>query len=148
MSDPTPLDVPLPDTGPTQAPSPPPEPPASHAVLRYTALRLAILVAVGAVLYLIGLRDYLLLIFAFLISGLIAMVTLNRTREGAAFGIISAVRGFNARIDAGSRSEDADVAPDIDAADADPDSVVRRPDDVATASPAPPIDEWDDPAAR
>jgi hypothetical protein len=80
-------------------------------VLVYTGLRLAILVAVGGVLYLLGARGLLLLVFAFLISGLIAMVALRRPREGAAYGITSSVRKVNERIDAASRAEDDD---DID----------------------------------
>jgi hypothetical protein len=82
-----------------------------HPVLVYTGLRLAILVAVGGVLYLLGARGLLLLVFAFLISGLIAMVALRRPREGAAYGITSSVRKVNERIDAASRAEDDD---DID----------------------------------
>jgi hypothetical protein len=63
------------------------------------------------VLYLLGARGLILLVFAFLVSGLISMVALSRPREGAAYGITSTVRKVNERIDAASRAEDVD---DID----------------------------------
>jgi hypothetical protein len=80
----------------------------AHPVVTYTVLRLAILAAVGGVLYLLGLRDVWLILFAFLVSGVISAVVLNRRREGAAYGITSALRNVNARIDASSRAEDVD----------------------------------------
>jgi len=104
-ADATAPDATAPDAEPAAAPA------GSHPVLVYTGLRLAILVAVGAVLYLLGARGLLLLVFAFLISGLIAMVALRRPREGAVQGITTSVRKVNDRIDAASRAEDDD---DID----------------------------------
>jgi hypothetical protein len=82
-----------------------------HPVLVYTLLRLGILVAVAGVLYLLGARGLILLVFAFLVSGLISMVALKRPREGAAYGITTTVRKVNDRIDAAARAEDDD---DID----------------------------------
>jgi hypothetical protein len=126
-----------------------------HPVLRYTLARLAILLAVAAVLYVLGARGLLLLVFAFLISGLIAMVALNRTREGAAYGITSALRNANAKIDAGSRAEDdaLDAAPTTGSA---PAAAATDGTPAATAEPATPqpdadpepLDDWDDPAPR
>ena len=119
-------------------------------------------------LYLVGLRDLWLLVFAFLVSGAIAMVALDRTREGAAYGITSAVRGLNERIETSKRAEDDDL-PDAPAATTappgpgEPDAASTAGPDAAspdtagpdTASPdaagpdtAAPLDEWDDPAPR
>ena len=128
----------------------------SHPVLRYTLARLAILAVVAGVLYVLGARGLLLLVFAFLISGLIAMVALNRTREGAAYGITSAIRNANAKIDAGSRAEDAALdaaAASPAAADAAPSGATTQtpkatttPKPASTPEPTQPIDDWDDPA--
>jgi hypothetical protein len=117
--------------------------PSGHPVVVYTALRLLVLLAVGAVLFLVGLRDVWLLVFAFLISGFISMVALSRRREGAAWGITSAVKNLNQRIDAGARAEDdEEFLPAADPAVTEPaatEPVATEP--VATE----PVDEWDDP---
>jgi hypothetical protein len=129
----------------------------SHPVLRYTLARLAILAVVAAVLYILGARGLLLLVFAFLISGLIAMVALKNTREDAAYGITSAIRSANAKIDAGSAAEDASLdAAQAAAAQTDGASAAAPPSPArpaaATPAPAPepaaPLDDWDDPAPR
>jgi hypothetical protein len=133
--------------------------PGSHPVLRYTLARLGILVAVIAVLWLLGLRHPLLLLaFGFLISGVIAMVALDRSREGAAYGITSAIRRANARLDASARAEDEPVAaptPPEPTPDAPtPDAATRSGDagragaPSAPAPPTQPLDDWDDPAPR
>jgi hypothetical protein len=90
-----------------------------HPVVVYTLLRLAMLAAVAAVLYLVGLRGVWLLLFAFLVSGVISAFVLTRPREGAVLGITSAVKGVNARIDATARAEDDDLD-DLDDLDGPP----------------------------
>ena len=80
-----------------------------HPVVVYTLMRLGLLVAVGAVLYLFGLRDVWLVLFAFLVSGVISAFVLSRQRQGAALGISTAVRGINERMDASARAEDDDL---------------------------------------
>ena len=79
-----------------------------HPVFVYTMLRAAMLVAVGAVLYLVGVRGVWLILFAFLVSGLISAFALRNPREGAVLGFTSAYQGINARIDATTRAEDHD----------------------------------------
>jgi len=79
-----------------------------HPVFVYTMLRVAMLAAVGAVFYLIGVRGVWLILFAFLVSGLLSAVVLRRPREGAVLGFTSAYQGINARIDATARAEDGD----------------------------------------
>ncbi len=129
----------------------------SHPVLRYTLARLAILAVVAGVLYVLGARGLLLLVFAFLISGLIAMVALNRTREGAAYGITSAIRNANAKIDAGvprrgrrprrRRREPPPTPAPVRRNDADAEGDTT-PKPASPAEPTQPIDDWDDPAPR
>ena len=79
-----------------------------HPVVVYTLLRLAILAACGAVFYLLGARGVWLILFAFLVSGLISGFVLRRPREGAVLGLTSAYSGINARMDARTRAEDHD----------------------------------------
>ena len=61
---------------------PEPAPAGAHPVLVYTLQRLALLMVVGGLLYLVGVRDLWLILFAFLISGVISAVVLSRSREG------------------------------------------------------------------
>lgn len=96
-----------------------------HPVVVYTLLRVGMLVAVGAVLYLLGLRGVWLLLFAFLVSGLVSAFALSRPREGAALGITRAVKGVNARLDASARAEDDDL-----------DEFTATPDDGEEQPPA------------
>lgn len=78
-----------------------------HPVLVYTALRLLLLVITAGVLYLFGLRNILLLlVFAFLISGVISIFALNRRREVAAVEVVTAVQKVNQRIDESAKAED------------------------------------------
>ncbi|HET7900433.1 MAG TPA: DUF4229 domain-containing protein [Candidatus Nanopelagicales bacterium] len=79
-----------------------------HPIVIYTVQRLALLLVVGGVLYLLHVRGIFLILFAFLISGFIAMVALRGSREGAAYGITHAVQKVNDRIDASTRAEDYD----------------------------------------
>jgi hypothetical protein len=88
--------------------------PSAHPVLVYTVLRIAVLAVVGGLLWLVGVRGIYLILFAFLVSGVISAVALSRRREGAAYGITRAVRSANARIDASSRAEDVDDADEFD----------------------------------
>jgi hypothetical protein len=79
-----------------------------HPVFVYTMLRIAMLAAVGAVLLLFGARGVWLILFAFLISGVLSAFVLRTPREGAVLGFTSAYQGINARIDASTRAEDSD----------------------------------------
>lgn len=78
------------------------------AFIRYTTLRLAMLIAVGGVGYLLGLRDILLLIVAFLVSGILSLVLLDRQRDAMGASVGSVFSRINARIEASTRAEDAD----------------------------------------
>lgn len=85
----------------------------AHPVLVYTLQRLGMLLAVGAVLYVVGLRDVWLVLFAFLVSGVISAFVLKGSREGASYGITGAVKRVNERIDAAARAEDVDDVDDL-----------------------------------
>jgi hypothetical protein len=82
-------------------------------VVVYTLLRFLLVALVGGVLYLAGVRGIWLILFAFLISGVISVVALNRRREIAAVGVTTAIQRVNARIDAGSRAEDETADDDL-----------------------------------
>ena len=76
------------------------------AFLRYTTLRFAMLLAVGALCYLLGLRDVMLLIVAFLVSGVLSLLLLDRQRDALGASVGGVFTRINARIDANTRSED------------------------------------------
>ncbi|MFC6237123.1 DUF4229 domain-containing protein [Longivirga aurantiaca] len=121
-------------------------PRGAHPVLVYTGLRLLLLAVTAGVLWLIGLREPLiLLVFAFLISGVISVFALNRRREVAAVEVVTAVQKVNQRIEESASSEDT---LEDDLADLGPDPAAGRPDgsgragafpgaNAAPAAPAP-----------
>lgn len=82
------------------------------AFIRYTTLRFAVLLAVGFVCYLFGLRDVMLLIVAFVGSGILSLVVLDRQRDAFGASLGGVFTRINDRIEASSRAEDVD--PHID----------------------------------
>ncbi|MHB0928190.1 MAG: DUF4229 domain-containing protein [Candidatus Nanopelagicales bacterium] len=78
------------------------------AFIRYSTLRLALLLAVGAVAYLFGLRSIALAVVAFLVSGLLSLVLLDRQRDQLGRSVGGLFARINARIDADTRKEDED----------------------------------------
>lgn len=76
------------------------------AFIRYSTLRLAFLLAVGLVAYLLGLRGLLLAVVAFLVSGVLSFVLLDRQRDALGESVGSVFSRINARIEANTRSED------------------------------------------
>ena len=78
------------------------------AVLTYTLARLALLAVVYGVGYLAGLRDLTLLVSAFLGSGLVSLVVLNRQRDALGSGVTGFFTRINDKIDANTRKEDVD----------------------------------------
>lgn len=81
--------------------------------LIYSALRIALIVLVGVVLYLVGMRGWLLGVVAVLVALLVSYLALSRPREAAALYIAnrrtrrqtSGVR-LNARLDRDNADED------------------------------------------
>ena len=78
------------------------------AFLRYTTLRLAMLLVVGGIGYLLGMRGVLLAAVAFLVSGILSFFVLDRQRDALGQSVGSVFQRVNARIDANSRKEDLD----------------------------------------
>ncbi len=82
-----------------------------HSVLVYTAARLALFAVVVGLLYLVGLRSYLLLVVALLVSGAVSLVLLNHQRDAMSSSVSGAFRRINDKIDASTRAEDDDAPP-------------------------------------
>lgn len=78
------------------------------AFIRYTTLRLAMLLLIGGIAYLIGLRGLLLAVIAFVGSGIISLFVLDRQRDAMGESIGGFFKAINSRIDADSRKEDVD----------------------------------------
>ena len=78
------------------------------AFIRYTTLRLAMLIAVGVVASLLGVRGVALAAVAFLGSGLLSFVLLDRQRDALGESVGSVFTRINSRIDANTRAEDND----------------------------------------
>jgi hypothetical protein len=53
-------------------------------MLKYTIARLLVFVAFLSVFYLIGLRDLILVVTALVVSGIVSLFILDKTREAAA----------------------------------------------------------------
>jgi hypothetical protein len=82
--------------------------PVPHAGLRYALLRLLMLAAVGGILYVIGMRGWLLAFAAVLLSGLVSLFLLMKQRNDAAVNLERTVDGWKHRRD----HEDAGLAPE------------------------------------
>ena len=89
-----------------------PPAPVPHAGIRYAVLRLLILVVVGALLYLVGMRGWLLAFAAVLVSGLISLFLLMKQRNDAAVNLERTVEHWRAR-----QARDEDDAEDADEGD-------------------------------
>jgi hypothetical protein len=83
-----------------------------HPVVVYTVARVALFAAVLAPLYLLGLRGFLLLVIAVVLSGVLSLVLLNRVRAGFSSVVSGYFSRVNQRIDAATRAED-DEDPDV-----------------------------------
>lgn len=81
--------------------------PVPHAGARYALLRLLMLVAVGGILYAIGMRGWLLAFAAVLISGLVSLFLLMKQRNDAARNLERSLDSWKHRRD----SEDAGLTP-------------------------------------
>ena len=71
--------------------------PVPHAGARYAALRLLMLAAVGGVLYLIGMRGWLLAFAAVLVSGIVSLFLLMKQRNDAAVNLERSVDHWKQR---------------------------------------------------
>lgn len=78
------------------------------AFIRYSTLRLAMLLVIGGIVYLVGLRGVALAVVAFLASGIVSLFVLDGQRDAMGESISGFLKSVNARIDADSRKEDLD----------------------------------------
>lgn len=78
------------------------------ALLRYSMMRLLMLISVGGVGYLVGLRGVFLALIAFLVSGVLSLFLLDRQRDALGASVAGVFSKLNARIDASARAEDVD----------------------------------------
>ena len=86
--------------------------PRAHPMLRYTGLRALLLVAavaVGALVPVLRAQPLALLLAAFLVSGAVSYVVLDRPRNEAAASVSGVLHRINDRIDASARAEDDDL---------------------------------------
>jgi hypothetical protein len=81
-------------------------PAGSHAVLRYTTLRLAIFVLAMALLWLVRVRGLLLVAIALVISGLASYVLLQRQRDAMSAQVAEATERRRQRARARAARED------------------------------------------
>ena len=72
----------------------------------YTGLRILLLLGVGGLLYLTGARGFLLILLAFLLSGALSLVWLDKPRGQMSAGFGRAMGRVNAKIDAAAAKED------------------------------------------
>jgi len=86
-----------------------------RATLAYTSARIVLLVVSAFLLYLAGARGLLLLVLAFVVSGIASFVLLSRQRDVMSGALITRLKnrgpragGFRARLEEGTRAEDDD----------------------------------------
>lgn len=79
---------------------------SGRAFFVYTGLRLLLLLAVGAVLFLLGARGFLLLVLAFLVSGAMSLIWLDKPRGEMSAGFGRVMGKLNDKIDANAAKED------------------------------------------
>jgi hypothetical protein len=82
--------------------------PIPHAGLRYSLLRLLMLLAVGGILYVIGMRGWLLAFAAVLLSGVASLFLFMKQRNDAAVNLEHTVDHWKHRRD----PQDAGLAPE------------------------------------
>lgn len=80
----------------------------SHPFLIYTAARIGLLIAFGAACYLLGARGILLIVLAFLLSGLASFILLNRSRGQVGASVGAYFSRINRRIEESTTAEDYD----------------------------------------
>jgi uncharacterized membrane protein len=76
--------------------------------IAYTLLRLLLFFAVALLLALFGVHGITLLVVALVISSIISLPLLSKLRDRMSTSITGKVDGFKARLDAGTKAEDAD----------------------------------------
>ena len=80
----------------------------SHPTLVYTVSRILLFLVVFGLLYLVGARDFVLIVLAFFISGAISLVLLSRQRDAMSSSVTGTFSRINERIEESKRAEDVD----------------------------------------
>ena len=75
-------------------------------IVGYLAVRTALLVAVGAVLALFGLRGIALVVVALVVSSIVALPLLSRRRDAVSAGLTGRMERTRLRLDEAARSDD------------------------------------------
>jgi hypothetical protein len=76
------------------------------AFVRYTTLRLLLFVVVAALLWIVGIRDYWLLLFAVLVSGVISLFALSRSRDEMSSSLVTRRERIKQRMAEQTAAED------------------------------------------
>ncbi|MFA7267373.1 MAG: DUF4229 domain-containing protein [Candidatus Nanopelagicales bacterium] len=99
-----------------------------HPVFVYTLLRFGLLLVAGAVCYLLGARDILLIVLAFFISAIVSFIVLAPQRDLVGQRTGSYFRRMNDRIEASKTAEDdlIDSAADFDERPANADDADKK----------------------
>jgi Mn2+/Fe2+ NRAMP family transporter len=86
-----------------------------RTTLTYTSARIVLLVVSALLLYLAGARGFLLLVLAFLVSGIASFVLLSRQRDAMSGALMTRLKnrpsrsgGVRTRLEEGARAEDED----------------------------------------
>jgi Protein of unknown function (DUF4229) len=77
------------------------------AFLQYTLLRVLLFLAVAALLWIVGIRDVWLVMFAILCSGIISVFALSRSRDAASVALVNRMSTVKGRMAARTAAEDA-----------------------------------------
>jgi hypothetical protein len=77
------------------------------ALLRYTLLRVLLFLAVAALLWIVGLRDLWLVLFAILGSGIVSIFALSRSRDAASVALSDRLSTIKGRVAERTAAEDA-----------------------------------------
>ena len=105
--------------------------------LLYTGARLGLLLVVGGLAYAVGMRGFLLLVAAFIGSGVVSFFVLRGPRSELGSDVGGFFRRINDRIDEASRKEDlptgaAAPTPDHDPADGAPPAAEQAKNSTGT----------------
>jgi Protein of unknown function (DUF4229) len=77
------------------------------AFVRYTLLRVLLFLVVAALLWIMGLRGLWLVMFAILISGMISIFALSKSRDAASVSLSNRLSTIKRRMDERAAAEDA-----------------------------------------
>ncbi len=102
------------------------------ALLRYTLLRVGLLLAVAALLWLVGLRGIALWLFAFLVSGIVSIFVLNRSRDAASASLAERIDTAHDRLAADDAQEAGEKTADRGTAAGPEESAPSDTDDRRT----------------